>query len=123
MLLTLTKTHYVKNSEGGLITIGRLDIDGQFECWTLERASAALSDRRYELAMKYSERFNRWLPFLLGSNRARFIDIDAPGCILVGRTKGEDFVGESRSALEDLVAKIEPAMRRERVFVEIRREI
>jgi len=123
MIITLTKTSYVKNPEGGLVTIGRLDIDGQFECWTLERASAALPERQYELAMKYSERFSRYLPFLLGSNRGRFIDIETPGCILVGRTKGEGFIGESRSALEELLAKIEPAMKREKVVLEIRREI
>lgn len=110
--------------------IGSLSIDGKFECYALEDTDRKLEEdaRRkiygktaiprgeYIVIVDYSNRFGRELPKLLnvpGFEGIRIHSGNKPehseGCILVGRSRAADFVGQSRLAFEALFAKIERA--------------
>src|SRR3990167_10319749 len=120
-------------------TIGRLGINGVHECWTLEDfvrpegapkvpGRTAIPYGRYELMITHSERFQRSLPILLGVPGFQGIrihpgntDADTEGCILVGRTKGENFIGESKSAFAALSLKLQKARSAGKVFIVIER--
>jgi hypothetical protein len=41
------------------------------------------------------------------------------GCILVGETKDENFVGHSRAAFNRLFEKLKVASRTEKIFIEV----
>jgi hypothetical protein len=107
-------------------TIGRLSIDGAFECFTLEdvvRADGikiphetAIPSGTYTVDITRSEKFDRELPLLL--NVQGFVGIrihpgnsanDTEGCILVGRRRTADAITESRLAFEALFAKLRAA--------------
>lgn len=125
----------VRDPSSLVSTIGRLAIDGIFECWTLEDVvrdgpkipgKTAIPAGRYEVVVTFSQRFQRPLPLLLGVPHFTGVrihpgntDADTEGCILVGRTKGENFIGESRSAFSLLFLKLQQAVQREKVFIEI----
>jgi hypothetical protein len=46
-------------------------------------------------------------------------DADTEGCILVGKTKGRDFIGNSRAAFDKLFVRIQGAAQREKIFIEV----
>ena len=94
-------------------TIGELWLGDWRECWTLEdcvRQSklpkvTAIPSGRYEVVVSYSARFKRLLPLLLNVPNFEGVrihpgntDKDTEGCILVGATRGVDFIGESKLA-------------------------
>lgn len=121
-------------------TISELDINGVWECYTLEDVDrflekggikipgrTAIPRGIYRIILDWSDRF-KCLMFLL---------LDVPGftgvrihagntaenteaCLLTGQTKEEDFVGQSVAALKNLSLKILSAMLRgESVWIEI----
>ena len=107
-------------------TFGALSIDGIFECWTIEDVvrpgdekvpgETAIPAGRYEVRITLSQRFGRMLPILLDVPNFTGIRIhpgntaaDTEGCILPGRTKGQDAVYESRVAFTALYGKISAA--------------
>jgi hypothetical protein len=64
--------------------------------------------------MTLSDRFKRVLPLLVDVKNYEGVRIhwgntnhDTEGCILVGTTKGKDFVGNSRTAFNKLFKNIE----------------
>lgn len=103
-------------------TLGELSIDGVFLCWTLEDevrdhkipGKTAIPAGRYEIDVTMSPRFKRRLPLLKDVPHYTGVRIhsgntsaDTEGCILVGRTiVGAAVLGESRLALDDLLAKL-----------------
>ena len=108
-------------------TIGRMLVDGEFECFTLEdgirtrklAAETAIPIGRYPITITHSPAFRRRLPLL--GNVPEFsgvrihpgnTSVDTAGCILVGRgwTPGDDRIAASRLAFEALFAKIETAL-------------
>lgn len=108
-------------------TIGRLYVNGEFECYTLEdRARAAgvkipgatcIPAGSYQVAINYSSRFRRTMPQLLevpGFAGIRIhsgnTEADTQGCILVGQSRAEDFVGGSRAAFRKLFARLQAAV-------------
>lgn len=123
-------------------TIGTLNIDNTFECYTLEDTVRAGSDGIlqeeekifgetaipvgiYRLVLAHSPKFG-YCPWIL--NVPYFQDIrihagnnaaDTHGCILVGRTKGTDWIGESRAALKALVEKLDKMDEHEDLWIEI----
>lgn len=118
-------------------TIGRLDdINGTFQCFTLEDTkrdgpkipgSTAIPAGRYEVIINFSNRFKKPLPLLL--NVPGFLGVrihsgntaaDTEGCILVGNIKGDNFVGESRGAFAVLSLKIQNAIQRGKVFLDVK---
>lgn len=101
MELTLTRTEKTKD-----YTMGRLEIDGEHFCDTLEptwrdlgpgrlghkiAGRTAIPDGRYPVAVTWSPKFKKWLPLLLHVPQFEGIRIhagntpdDTEGCILVG---------------------------------------
>lgn len=121
---------------GATCTIGMLSIGGAYECFTLEDVvrdvkipgKTAIPAGAYNLVITPSNRFKRDLPLVEGvpgfegirihpGNRAE----DTEGCILVGLSKGKDFVSESRKAFDALFLKIKAALDGgEKVTLEVR---
>jgi hypothetical protein len=110
----------------GRSTIGRLFINGEFECYTLEDCRRAPGTKlagatcipagTYALAINYSRRFAQLMPQLLevpGFEGIRIhagnTDGDTQGCILVGQSCTTDFVGNSRAAYRKLFARLQAA--------------
>ncbi|HEX8186352.1 MAG TPA: DUF5675 family protein [Blastocatellia bacterium] len=115
-------------------TIGDLSVNGKQECFTLEdkvravkiHGKTAIPAGIYEVAITFSDKFKKPLPLLLNVPNFAGVRIhsgntaaDTEGCILVGTTKGKDVVGNSRVAFKALFAKIEAALKKEKVFIEI----
>ena len=108
-------------------TIGRLYINDQFECYTLEDVvrkpgvkvwgATAIPSGAYKLDINYSQRFKRQLPQLLNVPNFSGIrihsgntDKDTDGCILVGTSKDKNFIGGSRNAFGLLFTKLQKAL-------------
>lgn len=130
MLLTINREFYTEPS-----TIGSLAGDGVFHSYTLEDCvrsikipgRTAIPAGRYEVIINWSARFKRPLPLLL--NVPYFVgvrihagntDIDTVGCILVGRTRQVDYIGESRKAFDSLFKWLTGAMAKEKIYIEVR---
>ena len=132
MQIRVVRKEYTSKS-----TIGEFHVDGGFECFTLEdrvRATkvpgeTAIPAGTYEVSVTWSNRFKRPLPLLMnvpGYEGVRMhtgnTDADTEGCLLVGRTRSPDAVGESRLAFDALFPRIQAAAQREKVFLEIVQE-
>lgn len=130
MNLKLKRTEFTDKS-----TIGELSIDNQFFCYTLEdvvreekiKNETAIPAGEYEVTVTYSPRFKRYLPLLIDVPNFSGVrihpgntDRDTEGCILVGTTKGEDFIGNSRAAFNKLYPIVVHATQNSgKVFIEI----
>lgn len=104
-------------------TVGKLYIDGVYECYTLEREvfphtrKPAVPKGTYALVIDDSTRFAQPMPHILdvpGYEGIRIhwgnTDKDTEGCILVGTTwAGVDFIGNSRVAFASLFEKMKEA--------------
>ncbi len=114
MKLTLRRQWFTPES-----TIGELLIDDVFECFTLElpvrdgKPGSAIPCGTYPVRIDPSPRFRRDMPELFDIPGRSTILIhwgnsakDTEGCILVGRHRAENYIGESRAAFEILFPKI-----------------
>jgi hypothetical protein len=119
MKIQIKRLHKTENS-----TIGEMTIDGKWECYTLEdverdvkiKSETAIPKGTYKVIINKSNRFKKLLPLLLNVPNFEGVRIhpgntnhDTEGCILVGRTKSKDFIGQSRKAFESLFAKMKLA--------------
>lgn len=114
-------------------TTGELYIDGEFECFTLEDivrpkgekvyGETAIPAGLYRVTLEFSPKFNRRVPHI--QNVPGFTSIlihpgntsaDTEGCLLVGQTHSEDFIGQSKAAFEALFRKMDGA---ENITIEI----
>ncbi len=117
MQLTLHRT-----KSGPTSTLGFLEIDGVEECYTLERPAAdagglapfCIIPDTYKFTIAYFPHQKIYAPLLEDKHGRTGIFVhpgnfpkDTAGCILVGRSQGKDFVGNSREALDRLMAKLE----------------
>jgi hypothetical protein len=117
-------------------TIGELFLDGsdERECFTLEDVvrplkipgMTAIPAGFYEVVVTFSARFKRPLPLLLNVPNFDGVrihtgntDKDTEGCILVGQTKGDNKIGQSRDAFAALFGKINDAAQSEKIILEI----
>ena len=106
-------------------TIGELDIDGVFECFTCEdvvrpvkiKGETAIPAGRYQVVVTMSNRFKRDLPLLLNVPGFEGVRIhtgntaaDTEGCILVGQELGDRSVLNSKAAFAHLFPKIQAAL-------------
>jgi len=131
--MELTLTRIAKRKD---YTIGRLSLDGELFCDTLEptwrdyehgaykvKGRSAIPEGRYAVVISYSPKFRKWLPILLGgpefNKRWQGIRIhagnsakDTQGCILVGENKQVGRVLDSRIWLHRLKDKIVEAKAR-----------
>ena len=106
-------------------TIGLMTVDGMNEFFTLEDVErkekvygeTAIPKGSYNVTITPSNRFKRDLPLI--ENVPGFTGVrihpgntaaDTDGCILVGRNKGPNWVGESRAAFNDLYREIKAAI-------------
>ena len=114
-------------------TVGRMSIDGEYECFTLEDVvrevtgqpvaawkipgETAIPAGVYPVVLTWWPKFKRFTPSVInvpGFSGIRIHsgnrDTDTEGCVLVGQTHPDhqDFIGSSRLALEGLMRKIEP---------------
>jgi hypothetical protein len=119
MQITVKRLHKTNTS-----TIGELLIDGIFQCYTLEdterpvkiKNETAIPKGTYKVIINQSNRFKRLLPLLLNVPNFEGVRIhsgntnhDTEGCILVGQTRGANYVGQSRKAFEKLFKKMQAA--------------
>jgi len=119
MQITVKRLHKTNTS-----TIGELLVDGIFQCYTLEdterpvkiKNETAIPKGTYKVIINQSNRFKRLLPLLLNVPNFEGVRIhsgntnhDTEGCILVGQTRGANYVGQSRKAFEKLFKKMQAA--------------
>ena len=105
-------------------TIGKMYIDGVFECYTLEdvvrpkkiAGQTAIPAGEYDVLINMSNRFKRLLPLLVNVPEfdgvrihAGNTDADTEGCILVGQSATQYSIANSRAAFEKLFAKMQKA--------------
>ena len=119
MQITVKRLHKTDKS-----TIGELLIDGIFECYTLEdverpvkiKAETAIPKGPYKVIINMSNRLKRLLPLLINVPNFEGVRIhagntnhDTEGCILVGQTRGDNYIGQSRKAFAKLFKKMQAA--------------
>ena len=119
MKIEIKRLHKTKHS-----TIGEMTIDGIWECYTLEdierevkiKSETAIPKGTYKVIINQSNRFKKLMPLLLNVPGFEGVRIhsgntnhDTEGCILVGRTRSNDFIGQSRKAFDTLFAKMQKA--------------
>ena len=128
MLATLNRSDMKlllkRSSHSDKSTIGKLFLDGEFFCHTLEDVTrpekvygeTAIPEGTYKVKITYSPRFKRDLPLLLNVPKFEGIRIhagntakDTEGCILVGDLAGQDIVWQSRAAFNRLFDKLKAA--------------
>ena len=115
-------------------TIGKLFINGEFHCFTLEdkvrevkiKSITAIPKGRYEVAITFSNRFQELMPLLINVPNFEGVRIhwgnyskDTDGCILVGSSKAVNMIGNSRAAYGKLLALLKKAIKTEKIFIEI----
>ena len=123
---------------GTTCTIGEMFINGEFKCYTLEDVvrpdgekiygETAIPAGSYRVTITHSNRFGRDLPLVNDVPNFSGIRIhpgntaaDTHGCILVGLSKSENFIGQSRLAFEGIFAQIRDAIEHgEEVQIEIK---
>jgi len=101
-------------------TPGMMDIDGIFFCYTLEPRSDTTHGKpycipagTYPVTLEMSPKFGFVTPHVNDVPGFTEIEIhignfpkDTEGCCLVGFSRAEDFVGDSREAFAALMAKL-----------------
>ena len=134
----------IRESFGDTFTEGKLLIDNVFECYTVEdtdrkmeedltrkiNGKTAIPRGRYEVILSMSNRFKKVLPEILNVPGFAGIrvhsgnsSIDTEGCIILGSVNDkldDDWVGGSKIALTQFMAKLETAKENnEKVYIEI----
>jgi hypothetical protein len=114
--------------------IGKLYVDEEFECYTLEdperstkiHGKTAIPAGRYEAVITQSLRFCRELPLLLNVPNFEGVRIhlgntagDTEGCILVGATTNGTSIGQSKPAFDRLFDKLKTASINGKIFMEL----
>jgi hypothetical protein len=106
-------------------TIGKLYINGKYECYTLEDAVrdkkvqdvTAIPTGTYKLIIDASARFRKDMPHILNVPNFTGVRIhagntskDTEGCILLGTTwSGGDFIAQSKLAFDKFFTKLKTA--------------
>jgi hypothetical protein len=116
MKITVERFEFTEKS-----TIGRMFIDGNFFCYTLEDKVrdvkipkvTAIPTGTYKVSQTVSNRFKKLMPLLHDVPNFSGVRIhagnkatDTDGCILVGYTKAENFIGDSQKAFKHFMEKI-----------------
>lgn len=120
-MLSLLRNRYTDQS-----TTGTLLINDEFFCWTLEDrdhdgpkipGETCIPAGVYKVVIDWSNRFQRQMPHILDVPdfegiriHAGNTDKDTAGCVLVGYSRAQDFVGDSRHAFNDLFEHMDVAI-------------
>jgi len=135
------KLKLIRETFTSITTIGKLFIDGIFECFTLEDTDRHLESNSsakiphitaiprgiYKVELRFSPHFGRITPHLIDVNGFLYVLMhwgnyakDTDGCILVGQTKGVDFIGHSKNEFAHLMDKLQVAFdAKEEVTIEV----
>ena len=135
----MTKIKIIRDTFSDESTIGKLYIDGEYFCETLEDkdrfleaggvkiyGKTCIPRGTYQLAITMSNRFKKELPLLLNVPQFEGIRIhagntaaDTDGCILLGRTRRNNFVENSRDAVNEFIEKLAKMLEDDEVWVEV----
>lgn len=115
----------VRNPSNDVCTIGKLYVDGKYECFVLEdvvrpskvHGRTAIPEGSYKIIVTMSPRFKKLLPLLVDVPNYQGVRIhpgntadDTEGCLLPGLTNPTPYsVGSSGKAFEALMAKLQRA--------------
>ena len=104
--------------------------DGSILPWTRDLkvyGETAIPYGRYEVITNFSGRFKRVMPLLMNVPdfagvriHAGNQDHDTHGCPLIGFTKANDFIGQSKKAFTDFMPRLVAALKKGKVFVTIK---
>lgn len=123
-MITITRDCPSANS-----TIGILDLDGIFECYTIELPRGTVKPccipaATYRYKFAWSKHFQKMLPHILDVPGFTDVEIhianypeDIKGCCGVGQTRRTDFIGNSELALDALLLKL--SLEGEITFVDV----
>lgn len=121
-------------------SIGEMTIAGVHECYTLEDKDRHLETNPdakvatltaiprgvYQLELRMSPHFGRITPHLLNVPNYENVLIhwgnyakDTDGCILVGKTKDVDFIGQSKDEFEHLMSILTPMIEGGDCWIEV----
>jgi hypothetical protein len=120
-------------------TIGELSINGIFFCFTLEDTDryleqgnqkifglTAIPRGTYNVVLSFSNRFKKYLPEIQNVPGFKGIRMhtgnkpeDTEGCILVGKIKTKDFIGESAKAFNAFMAELKKVEKKEKINITI----
>jgi Family of unknown function (DUF5675) len=131
MKLKLVRDTFTANS-----TVGKLFVDGVYECNTLEDVvrtgpkvygKTAIPEGIYFIIIDYSNHFGKDMPHVLDVPNFQGIRIhsgnapdDTEGCILVGMNRKIDWVGQARLAFEHLMLKLDAVdFNKEQITLEV----
>ena len=134
--MNITLNRIAKKSK---YTIGKLYIDGEYFCETLEDkdrfieaggvkiyGKTCIPRGTYRLVITMSNRFKKELPLLLNVPQFEGIRIhagntaaDTDGCILLGRTRRNNFVENSRDAVNEFIEKLAKMLEDDEVWIEV----
>jgi len=144
MLIEVVRRIFTEHS-----TIGDLLINGEPECFSLEDADlglnqdmnaatikekkipgkTAIPSGKYEITVDLSARFGKLMPHILnvpGFDGIRIhtgnTDKDVEGCLALGTSIGEDYIGESVLAFNRFFPKLREAVDHSKCYIIIRRE-
>ena len=134
MKLTIIRDTFTDKS-----TIGKLFVNGIYECNTLEDKTRPKGEKifgetsipygEFEVIIDYSPHFKKELPHILNVPMFSGVrihsgnkDADTEGCILVGVTRAKDWIGQSHTAFTKLFDKLEKAYdKNEKITLEIKK--
>jgi hypothetical protein len=122
MFLSILRTDFTEVS-----SIGDFSINGERFCFSLEDkyrsdgikvyGKTAIPCGTYNVTIDYSNRFKRLMPHILDVPGFEGIRIhkgntaeDTEGCILLGRIKDEDWVGESKAVFDAFFEQLKVAV-------------
>lgn len=107
-------------------TLGKLDINGEFFCYTCEDrvrpkgikiwGETAIPPGEYHISLTWSNRFKKVLPLIVSVPGFEGIRIhsgntadDTEGCVLLGKTRTDNGVGDSRKAMAEIMPILKSA--------------
>jgi hypothetical protein len=110
MLVTVTRNPLWSDDRA---TEGTLDIDGVFQCYTMENTQYLTPDGTYDLVWYPSPRWHQWVPQVMVPDRTN-IEIhpanwpnQLDGCTAVGEQRIKDMVEQSDLAFIALKTKLQ----------------
>ena len=136
----------IRKERTDISTIGYLHVNGAFECFILEDTDRGLKQTqsleeikaakvhgktcipagKYEVAITFSNRFQKYLPLLINVPGFEGIRIhpgntaaDTEGCLLPGEFRNHNQVINSKKAFSKLFDKLKAVEKKEKIFIEI----
>lgn len=115
-------------------TIGKLYINGEYFCETLEDkvrevkipSLTAIKAGKYEVIVNFSNRFKQQMPLLLNVPNFEGVRIhwgnyskDTDGCILLGQTRSENFIGQSVTTYKIFMKVLSRVSKTEKIWLTI----